>query len=184
MEWWDGVFVGLAVALVVLSRKALSDPRSHGFYRLFAFEAILGLLWRNLPYWFEDRYAPHQLLSWALLFSALYLLLHGLFLLRVRGGHAPQRQVEAANFAFENTARLVQEGLYRFIRHPLYASLLLLTWGLFCKDPQWLELPLALLGTLALVLTARVEERENLATFGDEYRAYMGRSRMFVPFIL
>lgn len=184
MELRDWIFGGLAVALVLLSRKALRDPRSHGFYRLFAFEAILALLWRNQPYWFEDRFALHQLLSWGLLFIALYLLLHGLFLLRMRGGHAPQRQVEAANFAFENTARLVQEGLYRYIRHPLYASLLLLTWGLFCKHPQWLELPLALLGSLALVLTARVEERENLATFGIEYRVYMQRSRMFLPFML
>lgn len=184
MSAHDWVFLALGLLLAGLCRKALSDPRSHGFYRLFAFEAIVFLLWRNLPYWFEDRYAAHQLLSWALLFSALYLLIHGLYLLRVRGGHAPEREAEQANFAFENTARLVAEGLYGYIRHPLYASLLLLSWGIFCKRPDAAGAVAALLGSIALVATARVEERENLATFGEQYRAYMRDTRMFLPFIL
>lgn len=184
MGGYDWAFVVLALLLLGLSRRALRDPRSHGFFRLFAFQAILLLLWSNLPYWFVDRYAPHQLLSWSLLFTALYLLGHGLYLLRVRGGHAPERQHEQANFAFENTARLVADGLYGYIRHPLYASLLLLTWGLFWKHPALATLPAALLGSLALVATARVEERENLRTFGEHYRDYMRRTRMFVPFVL
>lgn len=184
MTGYDWAFLLLGLGLAGVSHRALCDPRSHGFFRLFAFEAIVFLLWSNLPYWFVEQYAPHQLLSWLLLFTALYLLGHGLYLLRARGGHAPERQSEQANFAFENTARLVAEGLYRYIRHPLYASLLLLTWGIFWKQPALAGLIAALLGSLALVATARVEERENLQTFGEQYRAYMRRTRMFIPFLL
>jgi protein-S-isoprenylcysteine O-methyltransferase Ste14 len=184
MGGYDWAFLLLALALAGVSHRALRDPRSHGFYRLFAFEAIVFLLWSNLPYWFVDQYAAHQLLSWALLFSALYLLGHGLYLLRVRGGHAPERQAEEANFAFENTAQLVADGLYGYVRHPLYASLLLLIWGIFCKQASFGGLLAALVGSLALVATARVEEKENLQTFGEQYRDYMRRTRMFVPFLL
>lgn len=181
---YDWAFLLLGLLLGGVSHRALRDPRSHGFFRLFAFEAIVFLLWSNLPYWFVDQFAPHQLLSWTLLFAALYLLAHGLYLLRVRGGHAPERGTEQANFAFENTAELVVEGLYSYVRHPLYASLLLLTWGIFCKQASLAGLVAALLGSLALVATARVEERENLQTFGEQYRNYMGRTRMFIPFLL
>lgn len=184
MDGYDWAFLLLALLLAGLSRRALRDPRSHGFFRLFAFEAIVFLLWSNLPYWFVDQYAPHQLLSWVLLFAALYLLGHGLHLLRVRGGHAPERANEQANFTFENTANLVVDGLYGYIRHPLYASLLLLTWGIFWKHPGLAALVAATLGSLALVATARVEERENLQTFGEQYRDYMRNTRMFVPFLL
>lgn len=184
MEGYDWVFLLLAALLAGVSHRALRDPRSHGFYRLFAFEAIVFLLWSNLPFWFVDRFAVHQLASWALLFTALYLLAHGLYLLRVRGGHAPEREAEQANFAFENTSRLVVEGLYGYVRHPLYASLLLLTWGVFWKHPALPGLIAAVLGSLALIATARVEERENLSTFGEHYRDYMRRTRMFIPFML
>ncbi|HLD67886.1 MAG TPA: methyltransferase [Pseudomonas sp.] len=183
-ELYHGVFLILGLALAFLSRRALGDPRSHGFYRFFAFEAIVLLLWRNLPYWFVERFSPSQLLSWALLFASLYLLLHSLYLLRVRGGHAPERAAGEANFAFENTARLVDSGIYGYIRHPLYSSLLLLAWGLFFKHPDLPGAGAALLASLALIATAKVEEGENLRTFGEAYRGYCRRTRMFLPFLL
>jgi protein-S-isoprenylcysteine O-methyltransferase Ste14 len=184
MSVHDGVFLLAGLLLAGMSHRPLRDPRSHGFYRFFAFEAIVVLLWLNVPYWFAERFAAHQLLSWALLFAALYLLAHGLYLLRVRGGHAPERAAEVANFGFENTARLVDDGIYAWIRHPLYASLLLLAWGIFCKHPDVTGAVAAAVATLALIATARVEERENLATFGPAYGDYLARTRMFIPFLL
>ncbi len=91
--------------------------------------------------------------------------------------------------SFEATTRLVERGAYRFIRHPMYASLLLLAWGICFKvgaireSPLQINLGLAALATLCLYLTARVEEGENLARFGEPYRAYMRRTRRFIPFI-
>jgi protein-S-isoprenylcysteine O-methyltransferase Ste14 len=40
------------------------------------------------------------------------------------------------------------------------------------------------IASVFLVLTARVEERENLRYFGEAYREYMQHSRMFIPFVL
>jgi protein-S-isoprenylcysteine O-methyltransferase Ste14 len=78
----------------------------------------------------------------------------------------------------------VTRGAYRFIRHPMYASLLLLAWGIFFKDPASLAgLALAGLASLCLYLTARVEESENLRRFGEEYRVYMRGTKRFIPFL-
>jgi protein-S-isoprenylcysteine O-methyltransferase Ste14 len=41
-----------------------------------------------------------------------------------------------------------------------------------------------LLATVSLILTAKLEERENLSKFGDEYVAYMEKTKMFVPYLL
>lgn len=181
--FYDLFFIGLGLALAGLSWRSLRDPGSHGFYRLFVFEAVVLLLWRNLPLWFADRYAWHQLLSWAHLFLALYLLLHALHLLRRRGGQGAARPGQAANFAFENTLNLVEQGPYRWIRHPMYAALLLFAWGLFWKRPELLGVVAAAVATLAMLATARVEERENLTTFGDAYRDYMKRTWRFIPWV-
>lgn len=182
MTAYDGVFVGVALALLVVSRHSLRTPRAHGFYRLFAFLSLAALLWLNLPLWPGPRSAWLEALSSLLQYGSLYLFLHSLYLLTVRGGHGRWR-TERANFAFENTARLVDRGPYGYVRHPMYGSLLLLLWGVCLKGPHLLPVALALLGSVALMLAARVEEGENLATFGETYRAYMGRTRMFVPFV-
>ena len=169
----------LAALLVAVSWRSLIRPRSHGFYRFFVFEATLLLAWRAIPVWFVDRYAWNQLISWLLLFTALYLLLHSLLMLR-RAGQAA-RPDQPANFAFENTLRLIQEGPYRWIRHPMYAALLLFAWGMFWKQPDGWGLAAALVATLAALATAKAEEAENLQTFGEAYRAYMARSWRFIP---
>jgi protein-S-isoprenylcysteine O-methyltransferase Ste14 len=36
---------------------------------------------------------------------------------------------------------------------------------------------------VAITVTARVEERENLRGFGAEYASYLRETRMFIPFV-
>lgn len=183
MLWLQIVFFTLGtLVLSVLSWPALHRPRSHGFYRFFAWEAILALLVLNGPLWFVDRFAPHQLVSWALLFASLLLLFAGIHQLRRMGRADGQRQ-DAELFAFERTSQLVTSGIFRFIRHPLYASLLLLAWGLACKQPDLVSWGLALLASLALWLTAKRDEAECQVYFGEAYSRYMQRSRMFIPWL-
>ena len=109
--------------------------------------------------------------------------IHALHLLRRRGGQGAVRPDQAANFAFENTLNLVEQGPYLWIRHPMYAALLLFAWGLFWKRPELLGVVAAAVATLAMLATARVEERENLTTFGDAYRDYMRRTWRFIPWV-
>jgi protein-S-isoprenylcysteine O-methyltransferase Ste14 len=176
------VFAVLSVPVIVLSWRSLLHPRSHGFSRFFAFEAILGLLVTNLPHWFGDALVPRQLVSWALLLASLVCLIWGLALLRQEGGFDPRAELSAA-YGWERTAKLVTRGIFRYIRHPMYASLLFLAWGAYLKNATVPALALAVAGTVALFFTARAEEAENLARFGDEYRAYMARTRRFVPYL-
>lgn len=173
----------VSAGLLSVSRASLRRPGSHGFYRFFAWEAILALALLNLKGWFDDPFGWHQLISWLLLLGSISLAIHGFQLLGRLGGSDPRRG-DPALLGLEKTSRLVQRGAYRFIRHPLYSSLLLLGWGAFFKDPGPGGLGLALGMTACLALTARVEERENLAFFGEEYAAYMRRTKMFVPYVL
>ena len=107
----------------------------------------------------------------------------GTLLLRATGGLDARRSDDPALIAFERTSRLVTTGVYAYIRHPMYASLLYLAWGVFFKRPFWISGVLVLAATAFLVLTARVEEVEDVRYFGDDYGSYMRRTKMFVPFV-
>jgi len=167
------LFVVISAAILFVSRSSFRNWQSHGFYRFFAFESILILFLLNVQYWFRDPFAAHHILSWLLLIFSLFLVGQGFYLLRVAGkpeGH------------FENTTALVRRGAFRYIRHPLYSSLLFLGWGVYLKDPSLLGCILVLVATVSLIATAKVEEAENLQKFGEDYAAYMKTTKRFIPF--
>jgi protein-S-isoprenylcysteine O-methyltransferase Ste14 len=170
------LFVLLSGAAVAASVHAWRAHETYGLIRFLGFELLAALVGWNAARWFRDPLAGRQLFSWVLLAASLGLAVHGFHLLRSIG-RAQRRIMEA-------TQVIVETGIYRFIRHPLYASLLLFVWGAFLKGLDVTSAALALPATAAFALTARYEERFNLERFGSRYAAYMRRTKMFVPFIV
>ncbi len=180
------LFAAVTVALAWVSREPLRLPRAHGFPRFFAWECIVALLLLNAVspgQWFGDPFSIRQVASWILLFGSLVLVVPGGLQLLRQGQPSAERPHDPSLFPFEKTTRLVTTGAYRWIRHPLYGALLLLAWGVFFKRPSWPALVLVAAATGFLVATAKAEERENLAYFGDEYRSYIRTTRMFIPYL-
>ena len=169
------IFAVVSVAIVLLSWKSLRNLRSHGFFRFFAFECALGLLLLNVGYWFREPFSIIHIISWLLLLSSLVMVVNGFYLLRMEG--KPKGGIE-------NTTILVRRGIYRYIRHPLYSSLLLFGWGVFFKNPSPLSAFLAIVASAFLAATARVEEKENVVKFGEQYVAYMKNTKMFIRFVI
>jgi protein-S-isoprenylcysteine O-methyltransferase Ste14 len=177
------IFFAASAAILPLSLRSLKDARTHGFYRFFAFELLLALILLNAPMWFRDPFSARQLVSWFLGAVSIGLAIEGFRLLRVIGRPAPAN-VESANLAFENTTKLVTVGAYRWIRHPLYASLLALAWCAYLKNPTGLASITMTLGASGFLLaTALAEEHENLKRFGADYADYKQRTRRFIPFV-
>ena len=176
------VFVVASIGLAWVSRSSLRDFRSHGFYRFFAWEAILALVLLNLDYWFYEPFSIHQIVSWLLLIISLFLVIHGFQLLRMLGKPDSKRN-DPSLVGVEKTTELVTVGAYRYIRHPLYSSLLFGVWGVFFKHPSWLGVSLAVITIFFLTVTAKIEEAENVRFFGSAYRSYMKQTKMFIPFL-
>ena len=177
------VFVVGSVPIVWLSRRSFFRPAYHGFPRFFAFEAILALLVLNAPYWFVRPFGVPQLASWLLLSVSVVLIVWSSLLLR-RFGQPRPISGESPMFELENTERLVTTGIYRYIRHPMYASLLFLAWGVLLKSISIGTVVLAGIATIALMATAKAEEAEDRVRFGQAYGEYMKRTHRFVPFLV
>jgi protein-S-isoprenylcysteine O-methyltransferase Ste14 len=113
-------------------------------------------------------------MSWVLLAASVVMVVWGVYLLKNAG--MPEGEIE-------NTTQLVSIGIYKYIRHPLYSSLLLLAWGVFLKHVSLPSCVLVSAATIFLLATAMVEEKENLEKFGVEYESYMKITSMFIPFL-
>ena len=177
------IFIAGSLFILAISWKSLRQPGSHGFYRFFAWEIILALFVVNMKFWFYKPFAGNQIIAWFLLIVACIPLAFGVQALRTRGKPAEQRAGDPSLLAFEKTTALVTSGIYHYIRHPLYSSLFLLTWGIFFKSPSFIGVVLAVAATLFLIATARADEAECTRFFGPQYQEYMKTTRMFVPYI-
>jgi protein-S-isoprenylcysteine O-methyltransferase Ste14 len=176
-------FAVLTLVLIWISRSSLLKPCSHGFYRFFAWEFILALFVLNVDAWFRDPFSRHQLAAWFLLIMSIIPLVFGARSLTNKGRPAKKRKAEPQLMAFEKTTTLVDTGIYHYIRHPLYSSLLLLAWGIFFKIPSWPGALLAFAATLFLFATAKADEAECIRFFGPSYETYMKQTKRFVPFL-
>lgn len=168
------IFSAVTTLLLVVTFVGTREKRGWAWARFCAFELNLILILLGVGGWFRDPLSALQIASWLLLAASVVVVVSGVMLLQTRGrpdGH------------FENTTRLVDSGVYRYIRHPMYASLLYLAWGACLKRPEPLTIGLAVAASLAAWLTARIEERDNLTKFGEKYAAYMARTKMLIPFI-
>lgn len=80
-------------------------------------------------------------------------------------------------------AQLITGGPYRFIRHPMYASVLLTIWALIIDRSTLLSLTVGLILTADLMIKMVYEEGILKRHFRD-YPAYMERTKRIIPFIL
>ena len=82
------------------------------------------------------------------------------------------------------TGKLVTSGVYRFIRHPQYTGLLLLSLGMLI---EWATLPMLIMFPVMVGMYMRLakrEEKDMLREFGEDYKRYMAKTKMFIPFII
>jgi protein-S-isoprenylcysteine O-methyltransferase Ste14 len=180
--WKWIVFLVVTLGIIWISRKSIRDPKSHGFYRFFAWEIILGLFLLNVGEWFSNPWSLRQLISWSLLLISLVVIISGVRMFNKHGKIDRNREDESL-VGIEKTSQLVTTGIYHYIRHPFYSSLLFLGWGIFLKNISGLGLLLALINSIFLFITARREETENIEFFGESYQVFMQETKMFIPFL-
>jgi protein-S-isoprenylcysteine O-methyltransferase Ste14 len=79
---------------------------------------------------------------------------------------------------------LITDGVYRYVRHPMYSAFFLWAIAQILLLPNWIAGLSGIMG-FGILFAFRVgrEERLMLEAFGEEYRVYMKRTARVVPWI-
>ncbi len=85
---------------------------------------------------------------------------------------------------FQPEQTLIQNGPYRYIRHPSYTGVWLVFIGLGLTTVGWIQFAVfSILPLLGLLYRIHVEERMLLQVFGSQYRQYAAHTRKLIPFL-
>jgi protein-S-isoprenylcysteine O-methyltransferase len=84
--------------------------------------------------------------------------------------------------AIQEGQRVIQDGPYRFVRHPSYSGSVLALVGLACLTFNWLGFVVIIACSLvAYTLRISVEEKVLSESLGEEYRKYAERTKRLIP---
>jgi len=80
---------------------------------------------------------------------------------------------------------VIDKGPYRWIRHPSYTAGIMIFLGIGIALGNWLSI-IIFFAVPCFIYPRRikVEEKALLETIGEPYRAYMARTKRFIPFLV
>lgn len=179
-----GLLVYVAVRSVFQKRVAgatTTVTRSTRLDRLLILLVILGQIALPLLYLFSSwlnfaNYASPILAPWL----GAITWLAGLWVFW--RSHADLGTNWSVSLELRSTHQLVTQGVYRLVRHPMYAAFVLLGMAQALLLPNWLAGASAL-ATIALLCVIRIPNEEAMMCefFGPAYRDYMKRTGGIVP---
>jgi protein-S-isoprenylcysteine O-methyltransferase Ste14 len=190
MNPWIAKAVILAANVVMIAIRAPHGQRSRGvkvvkdwkgkqeviFLTLAWLGFLLPLIWVATP---AFQFAEYPLRLGPLIAGVMCLVV-GLWLFY--RSHADLGTNWSVTLQIRAHHRLITQGVYRRVRHPMYSSLFLYSIGQVLALPNWIAGP-SYLVTFGILFALRVrdEERMMLEEFGDEYATYMAKTKRLVP---
>jgi protein-S-isoprenylcysteine O-methyltransferase Ste14 len=156
--------------------RSCQGPREAALLTLAWMGFLVPLLWVVFPVF---SFAQYSLRPW--LFGAGVLcLVAGLWWFQ--RSHSDLGTYWSVTLEVRENHRLITQGVYRYVRHPMYAALFLYSIGQALVVPNWVVGP-SYLVAFGILFAFRIgaEERMMLETFGEEYAGYMTKTKLLVP---
>ena len=113
----------------------------------------------------------------------LGLVLYGLGLALMSWSRAALGRMYSGEVTIQKSHQLIKTGLYRYIRHPIYLSMLSSALGLSFLFRSWIGLVVMIPIVASLVFRIRDEEALLHKEFGSEWETYCQQSWRFIPYL-
>ena len=178
-----GYAILAAAWLLWFTPFVLAQKKEHQSARVIDRRARWGMLLMAVAYallW-QGKFWLQPLTTWRLALGVFFLVLANLLSWTSTRALGQQWRLDAG---LNTDHQLVRTGPYRFVRHPIYASMfaVLLGTGFFLTS-KWLFIAAALVFIVGAEIRVRVEDRLLNSQFGDEFQKYRQSVSAYVPFV-
>ncbi|EKE14468.1 MAG: isoprenylcysteine carboxyl methyltransferase [uncultured bacterium] len=90
---------------------------------------------------------------------------------------------ESYEYQIKKNHELITKGIYRYVRHPIYGGLILMSTGALLVSSSYTFIAALIIMLIAAEIFAQREEKLLTKHFGKKYLEYMKTTKKFIPFI-
>jgi protein-S-isoprenylcysteine O-methyltransferase Ste14 len=156
--------------------RSYKTPRETGLLVLAWVGFFVPLIWIVSPVFAFAEYAPRV----GALVAGVTCFVIGLWLFY--RSHADLGTNWSLTLEIREQHRLITQGIYRRVRHPMSSALALYSIGQALVIPNWVAGPSNLIAfAILFALRVRPEEKMMVDEFGNEYIAYTERTKRLIP---
>jgi len=161
--------------------KIMPEPYYGPFYGISSALTLLVVLiaWQETSYMLFSAEGLYRVPFRLLFLASLAGLAWGSLTLQSLDSSGAKNLLRYAENRPPGTIPLTIQGPYRFVRHPMYFVSLLMIWS--CPDISADKLLFNLLWSVWIVAGTKLEERDLVEDFGDEYQHYQRTVPMLIP---
>jgi len=91
--------------------------------------------------------------------------------------------VSTSRLQIVESHRLIKDGLYKHVRHPLYLGEILRNSGFVLIFSSIYGVLFMAVGTIFLLLRISIEEKMLIEAFGEDYKEYQRNTKRIIPYI-
>jgi protein-S-isoprenylcysteine O-methyltransferase Ste14 len=176
-----GAIYGISEVCLALTRRSGQSTASRDRHSLLILWSVISVsVWLSLGCvgWFPNAAIPYRrdfyLIGLVFFLCGIILRWHSIWYLG---------RYFTVDVAIAAEQHVVNTGPYRFIRHPSYTGALLAFLGFGLCLGNWMSILCVLPIVAAFLWRIHVEERALSEGLGEDYRAYMRRTKRLVPFL-
>jgi len=182
--WWICAAIFMLIRWPHIRRAArepakLSQPPASDVYLLRTGEVTFGVMPFVYILFKEPSFANYP---WYPSFVVIGTLTFLFAIWMIHRAHRDLGRSFSYTLEIRDRQQVVDSGIYRYIRHPMYAAFLVWTAAQAMLLPNWMVglcAPLLLVTLLAVRIPR--EEQMMIDNFGDGYRNYMKRTARLIP---
>ena len=176
-------YATLAVGCLIFSAAFLLARRKSHLPAKVDRRARWGMVLQGIAYallW-QGQFWRAALPTWRFALSVIFLAMAGALSWTGTRALGPQWRFDAGLGADH---QLITTGAYRFIRHPIYCSMLCLWLGIGFMVTPW---PLFLVSMFVFIagteIRVRIEDKLLASRFGEAFRQYQQSTPAYLPFV-
>jgi protein-S-isoprenylcysteine O-methyltransferase Ste14 len=121
------------------------------------------------------------LVGLALVIMGGYLRMKARLMLRKKAGF--ENLVSTSRLQIVENQKLVKDGPYKYIRHPLYLGEILRNFGIVSIFSSGYGILFIMVGTILLLFRINMEEKMLVEAFGSDYEDYKRTTKKLIPYI-
>jgi len=172
--------VSETLLLVFRRAKTGSQDKDSGFLKwlnIVIYSSVFGGVFIAFTQYGHIKNYPHFLQLAGLIFILFGLVIRWISILILRKYFTVDVSIQAGH-------KIIQSGIYKYLRHPSYTGMLLSFFGLAISLNNWISFCVILFPFIYVLLKRiKIEEKALNSSFGNEYLIYSKNTWRLIPWL-